>query len=258
MEIESQSKDAKDFCRKVMSWLWEITEQCLENVRDKVQTELKPSYTQNITELEHKIELLDSHATLQADLHTAINKAREELSTRLAKVEKWFYRQEAKPENFHITDHINMALDTIQKYSPDVNVKADGTAPTQEILFHADYSASMFDLLTIFLSNVFKYSRVEMVRPLLFDVILEDDDIMHLHIENNLPENTDEDELNKDIQSRISNEKLIQKEGGSGLAKAMNIVKYDFGDTRNDYTIIAKDGKCTTDVYIHLSNMIVS
>lgn len=258
MEIETQSKDAKDFCRKVMSWLWEITEQCLENVREKVQTDLKPSYTQNITDLENQIELLDSHATLQADLHTAINKAREELSTRIAKVEKWFYRQEAKPENFHITDHINMALDTIQKYMPDVNVKADGTAPTPEPLFHADYSASMFDLLTIFLSNVFKYSRVEMERPLLFDVLLEDDDIMHLHIENNLPENTDEDKLNEDIQSRISNDKLIQKEGGSGLAKAMNIVKYDFGDISNHYIILAKNGKCTTDVYIHLLNMIVS
>ena len=257
MDIEAESKDAKDFCRKVMAWLWEITEQNLEKVRERVQTELKPSYTQNITELENKIETLDSHATLQADLHTAINKAREELTTRLAKVEKWFYRQEAKPENFHLTDHINMALDTIQKYSPDVNVKPDGTAPVPGPLFHADYSASMFDLLTIFLSNVFKYSRVEMERPLLFDVILEEGDMMHMHIENNLPEDIDEDELNKDIQSRISDEKLIQKEGGSGLAKAMNIVKYDFGDTRNDYTIVAKDGKCTTDVYIHLSNMIV-
>lgn len=258
MDIEAQSKDAKDFCRKVMSWLWEITGECLEKVREKVQTELKPSYTQNITELENKIELLTSHATLQSDLHTAINKAREELTTRLAKVEKWFYRQEAKPENFHIADHMNMALDTIQKYSPDVRIKPDGVAPNPGPLFHADYSASMFDLLTIFLSNVFKYSRVEIERPLLFNVLLEEEDLMHMHIENNLPEDTDEDALNKDIQSRISNEKLIQKEGGSGLAKAMNIVKYDFGDTRNYYTIVAKVGKCITDVFIHLSNMIVN
>ena len=258
MEIEADSKDASDFCHKVMAWLWEITGQCLENVREMVQEELKPSYTQNITELENKIEQLDSHATLQADLHTAINKAREELTTRLAKVEKWFYRQEAKPENFRIADHINMALDTIQKYSPDVHVKPDGSCSIQETVFHADYSASMFDLLTIFLSNVFKYSRVEMERPLLFDVLQEEGDMMHMHIENNLPEDTDEVALNKDIQSRISNEKLIQKEGGSGLAKAMNIVKYDFGDIRNDYTIIAKDGKCITDVYIHLSNMVVA
>lgn len=257
MLIEQESKDAKDFCHKVMDWLWEITGQCLANVRERVQTELRPSYTQNIAELENKIEQLDSHATLQSDLHTAINKAREELSARLTKVEKWFFRQEAKPENFHLTDHINMALDTIQKYSPDVNVKPDGTAPVPGPLFHADYSASMFDLLTIFLSNVFKYSRDEIERPLLFDVILEDGDMMHMHIENNLPEDTDEAELNRDIQSRISNEKLIQKEGGSGLAKAMNIVKYDFGDIRNNYTIIARDGKCITDVYIHLSNMVV-
>jgi hypothetical protein len=80
---------------------------------------------------------------------------------------------------------------------------------------------------------------------------------MHLHIENNLPEETDEDALNTDFQSRLSNEKLIQKEGGSGLAKAMNIVKYDFGNQDNTYTIKASGGKCVTDVYIHLANMVV-
>lgn len=88
----------------------------------------------------------------------------------------------------------------------------------------------MFDLLTIFLCNMFKYSRVEIERPLLIDVLLEDDDLMHLHIENNLPEETDEEAMNRDFQNRLGNEKLIQREGGSGLAKAMNVVKYDFGN----------------------------
>ena len=258
LQIEGESRDAKEFCRKVMDWLWEITEKCLEDVREKVQSELKPSYTNNISLLENQIEPLNTHATLQADLHTAINKAREELTTRLAKVEKWFYRQEAKLEDFYLIDHINMAFDTIRNYSPDVHVKLNGTVPDPSPLFRAQYSASMFDLLTIFFSNVFKYSRVEMERPMLFDVILEDGDMMHMHLENNLPEDIDEDALNRDFQSRISNEKLIQKEGGSGLAKAMNIVKYDFGDTRNDYTIWARDGKCLTDIHIHLANMVIT
>lgn len=97
-------------------------------------------------------------------------------------------------------------------------------------MLHSNYSASMFDLLTIFLCNMFKYSRVEIERPLLIDVLLEDDDLMHLHIENNLPEETDEEAMNRDFQNRLGNEKLIQREGGSGLAKAMNVVKYDFGN----------------------------
>lgn len=258
LQFEGETKNADEFCRKVIDWLWEITEQCLVLVREKVQTVLKPSFTNNISQLEKNLEQIHSHATFRADMHNAINNAREELTTRIAKVENWFYRQEAKPEHFHITNHINMALDTIRNYSPDVNMKADGKAPSPEPLFHANYSASMFDLLTIFLSNVFKYSRVEMERPLLFDVLMEDGDMMHWHIENNLPENTDEDALNKDLQSRLSNEKLIQKEGGSGLAKAMNIVKYDFGNENNTYTIVASEGKCITDVYVNLANMVVT
>lgn len=257
LQFEGETHSAEEFCRRVMDWLWEITEDCLVAVREKVQSELKPSFTGNISMLEKSLEQIHTHTTFRADIHNAINKAREELTTRIAKVENWFYRQEAKPEHFHIADHMNMALDTIQKYSPDVRIKPDGVAPNPGPLFHADYSASMFDLLTIFLSNVFKYSRVEMERPLLFNVLLEEEDLMHMHIENNLPEDTDEDALNKDIQSRISNEKLIQKEGGSGLAKAMNIVKYDFGNQDNTYTIKASEGKCITDVYIHLANMVV-
>lgn len=257
LQFEGETQNVDEFCRKVMDWLWEITEKCLVAVREKVQTVLKPSFTNNILQLERSIEQIHTHTTLQADLHTAINNAREELATRIAKVENWFYRQEAKPEHFHITNHLNMALDTIRNYSPDVNMKPDGKVPVPEPLFHADYSASMFDLLTIFLSNVFKYSRVEMERPLLIDVLLEDNDMMHMHIENNLPEDTDEDTLNSDFQSCLSNEKLIQKEGGSGLAKAMNIVKYDFGNQNNTYTIVASQGKCITDVYVSLTNMVV-
>ena len=150
-----------------------------------------------------------------------------------------------------------MALDTIQNYSPDVNMKTSVNAPIHCPLLHADYSASMFYLLTIFLSNAFKYSRVEMERPLFFDVVLEECGIMHLHIENTLPEDVEEDILNRDFQSRLSNENLIQKEGGSGLAKAMNIVKYDFGNENNTYTIVAQKGKCIMDVYINLTNMVV-
>ena len=257
LQFEGETHNAEEFYRKVMGWLWEITEQCLVSVRERVQNQLKPSFNNNILQLERSLGQIHNHTTLQADLHTAINNAREELTTRIAKVENWFYRQEAKPEHFHISDHLNMALDTIQNYSPDVHIKPDGKAPVPGPLFHSDYSASMFDLLTIFMSNVFKYSRNERERPLLFDVLLEEADIMHMHIVNNLPEETDEEAINRDFQTRLSNEKLIQKEGGSGLAKAMNIVKYDFGNQDNTYTIVARDGKCITDVYIHLTNMIV-
>ena len=258
MTFESQSANAQEFCRKVMDWLWEITEQCLETIRDRVQNELRPTFTSNIEYLESCVERINTHDALREDLLTAINKAREELNSSLVKVEKWFYRQEAKFEDFKLSDHAHMAFDTADKYTSGVRVNMSVDLPKEEPVFKAQYSASMFDLLTIYFNNIFKYSFDEYERPVTFRATLEPDDIMHMYLENKLKKDTDEDKLNAKFQSLINEEAMIQKEHGSGLAKAMNIVKYDFGNPDNTYTIAARDGKCITDIYIHLSNMIVN
>lgn len=257
MEYEGSSKDAHEFCHKVMEWLWEITEQCLENVRDRVQNELKPSYTGNISLLEQSLEQIHTHTTFQADIHNAINKAREELTTCLAKVEKWFYRQEAKPEDFRLSDYAKMAFDTTDKYSTDVSVNMNVSMPTVEPLFKAQYSASMFDLLLIFFKNMFNYSFNEPERPVTFHVNIEEGNVMHWYLENKLRQDSDEEALNRLFQERIGDENRIQKEGGSGLVKAMNIIRFDFGEPKNYYKIVASEGKCCIDVYINLTNMTV-
>lgn len=254
--IESKAADAQDFCKQVMAWLWEITESCLENIREKVQNELRPLFTSNIDTLEHSVEQINTHDTLREDLLTAINKAREELNTRIVKIEKWFFRQEAKLEDFRLSDHVKMAFDTTKKYSPDVNVALNVTLPDNEPLFKAQFSASMFDLLLIFLSNIFKYSYEEYTRPVVFQVLVDDNAKMHMHIENKLRDGINEDDQNKVFRRLVNEEVMIQKESGSGLAKAMNIIKYDFGTPENSYSIEAVNGKCITDVYIRLTNMV--
>lgn len=252
-----KAANAQDFCHRVMDWLWEITEQCLAAVRERVQNELKPSFTYNISLLEQSLEQITSHTTFRADIHNAINKAREELTTRLVKVEKWFYRQEAKPEDFRLSDYAKMAFDTTDKYSTEINVNMNVSMPTNEPLFKAQYSASMFDLLLIFFKNMFNYSYEEFERPAKFHVDIDTSNMMHWSLENKLRKDTDEDTLNRLFQERIGDEKRIQKEGGSGLVKAMNIIRFDFGEPRNYYKIVASGGKCLIDVYINITGMVV-
>ena len=256
-QFVAETDNVQDFCQIVINWLWEITEQCLETVRNRVQTDLRPSFIDNIEKLERNIEQIQQHTTFHADMHTAINKAREELAARIAKVEKWFYRQEAKLEDFRLSDHVKMAFDTVGKYSPDVLMRLDFSIPQTEPTFSYQYSASMFDLLVIFFSNMFKYSFEERERPILFNVVIAPDDVMHIHLENKLRAGTDEEALNNDFQERIEDEQMLQKERGSGLVKAMNIIRYDFGDQSNTYTIVASEGKCITDIFIHFTEMII-
>ncbi len=256
MHLEAESANVQEFCQKVMEWLWQITEQCLETIRDRVQNELRPSFISNIDSLESCVERINTHDSLRADMLTAINNAREELNSRLVKVEKWFYRQEAKMEDFRLSDHAKMAFDTTDKYATEVIVSMNVDIPPIEPQFKAQYSASMFDLLLIFFSNIFKYSFEEYKRPVIFQVTFEEGDIMHIHMENKLRASVNEEEENRKFSCLINEEAMIQKEHGSGLAKAMNIVKYDFGNPENTYTIVAREGKCYTDVFIHLTNMV--
>ncbi len=50
----------------------------------------------------------------------------------------------------------------------------------------------------------------------------------------------------------------LQQEGGSGLVKAMTIVKYDFGNTNNTFTIRATDGKCIVGILFNIKDMLAS
>lgn len=255
LELEVGCDDPKVFCRKVIDYLWEITEQRLEHVRSKVKNELTTDFSKLLQTLERETNDFSTYPQLQQDLNTRVNKAREDITAELNKVEKWFYRQKTKFEDFRLESHIDLSIDAIHKYMPEVVYKFKVNPDKDNTLIRAEYSASMFDMLTIFLNNMFQYSRRENQRRFEIDTWVDDNRIQHIHLENDLPENANEDQLNKIFQERISDVALLQKEGGSGLVKAMNIIKYDFGDDKNTFSIIAKDGKCMIDISFNLKVM---
>ena len=255
--IDKESSSAEDFCNRVMEYLWQITEKCLTEIRRKIHDELRPTFITYIRDLQNHICSLSSHQHLKHELDSTINNALEELSGRLAKVEKWFNRQTAKFEDFQLEDHINMAINTIGNYTGvDYELKANLRNARHYLL--AEYNPSMFDLLTILFNNMLQYSKPESIRHLNIDTAILPGNVQHLHFENALPDGTDENELNHIFENRLKSINSLQSEGGSGLIKALNIVKYDFGNPSNTFDIVAQDGKCLVDVKFNLDNMLVN
>lgn len=255
--IDKESSSAEDFCNRVMEYLWQITEKCLTEIRRKIHDELRPTFITYIRDLQDHICSLSSHQHLKHELDSTINNALEELSGRLAKVEKWFNRQTAKFEDFQLEDHINMAINTIGNYTGvDYELKANLRNARHYLL--AEYNPSMFDLLTILFNNMLQYSKPESIRHLNIDTAILPGNVQHLHFENALPDGTDENELNHIFENRLKSINSLQSEGGSGLIKALNIVKYDFGNPSNTFDIVAQDGKCLVDVKFNLDNMLVN
>lgn len=257
LHIESTASGVEDFCRQVMKYLWEITEQRLEKIRGKVKNELAPSMFALLTDFESSIQSLSTVPELYKQLNSTINKAREELTAKSAKVEKWFYRQATKYDDFLLDNHMQMAMESAVKYVPELNEKGNDMSLNIKLHIRSEYSASMFDLFTIFFSNMLKYCKKE--HAFTFGIIptVKDRHILHLHLVNDLPNETDEAKLNNIFYERLQDKCRLQKEKGSGLVKAMNILQFEFGDQNNYFTIEAKEGKCHTNIYFNLSEMLV-
>ena len=258
MDIYHKTDNAESFCRQTMAYLWDITESCLDRIRDKVQTQLRPQFFNHLQILQADIDSLTHVTQLHQDFISNINNAREELTTKLTKVENWFHRQETKYEDFRLEDHIQMAMRTAMEYYSIDQVNLQGEQNQSGLVLMSQYNASMFDLLSIFFSNMLRHCKPEPVPQFVIKATLTEDNIQHLHFENQLCIDTDEKKLNKRFSELIVSDDKLQKEGGSGLVKALNIVRYDFGDIHNNITIRAEQGRCITDIHFNLTNMLVS
>jgi len=256
VEIETRTADADGFCREVFKYLWEITERNLEAIRGKVRDELNKQMFSLLTELETSVSQLTSVPMLPRELRSNINKARENLTGKLAKVEKWFYRQETKYDDFLLDDHMQMAMDAAIKYMPDLRTDGCRLSLKTKLHIRSEYSAFIFDLFSIFFTNMLKYCKKNDEFSFGIDAEISTGKILHLRLVNDLPDGTDEETLNCTFTERMNDQNRLQKEKGSGLVKAANILKYELGNMNNHYDIRAKDGKCITDIYISLNDIL--
>lgn len=257
MDIESKTQDRESFCKSVMTYLWEITEKRLEIIRERITDQLKPDIFRYLQTLELCIDSLSGHNTLTADLKTAINNARAALTNKLTKVENWFHRQETKFEDFDIENHIRMTMEQAARYYSDVQFEMNVKMVSLPAQIRSEYSSSMFDLFFIFLTNMLKYSKETNQRIFQINSQMLNDDIIKISLINDLQSNIQENELNHLFEKKMNDIAKLQQEGGSGLVKAMTIVKYDFGNTSNTFTIKAIEGKCVVNVLFNIKDMLV-
>lgn len=258
MEIESKTHDRESFCKGVIAYLWEITEARLETTRARISKELKPGIFNHLQTLEQCFDSLSGHDTLSADLKTAINNARAALTNKLTKVENWFYRQETKFEDFDIESHIRMTMEQAARYYQDIPVRMDMNTVSLPTQIRSEYSSSMFDLFFIFLTNMLRYSKNTNPRIFQISSQMMDEDIIKISLINDLQDKIQEDSLNHIFEEKMNDVAKLQQEGGSGLVKAMTIVKYDFGNTNNTFTIRATEGKCVVEILFNIKDMLVN
>lgn len=247
------TEDFESFCYAIIKYLWEVTNKSLKNIRNLISQDLKMKFNA----------ILDNFASetigiggqqIQNDLNTAINNARTEVNLHLNKIERWFYLQDCKFDDFTFETHLKIVWKLICETHPSIPCELHCNDDMPTTLISGEYGIHLSDLLHIFFANMMNHSKKEGTRHFLLNA-KQDANILHLHFENSF--DGDVERTNKKIHELLQSYERLQKEGGSGLVKARKIVKYDFGDINNEVVMVVNKTKCLADISINMEKLCV-
>ncbi|MCM1141159.1 MAG: hypothetical protein NC453_21545 [Muribaculum sp.] len=242
----------EDFIKRVIDSLWGMTEKCLARIRDNFDND----FIQNISE--HLMTLNDmqikSNERFYTDFKECINTAHLNLEHKRVKIGYWFHIQDVRIENYKLIDFINLTWATCKRYHPAqfANLKKNGNANLNQILLGST-RIHLSDVFRIVFTNMFLYSKRNIVLDFLLTINEDDDDNLIFQFSNEIDCN--EDELNTRLGLLINSSENLQKEGGTGLVKIQKIIKYDFGFESNHIDVKAENGIFTTAITINMTSL---
>lgn len=240
------------FCMHLINHLWEITNKSLLNIRKMIDEPFKKEFHQVIDAFQKETSLIGNE-DMQRDFATAIANVRSGVNSHLHKIERWFYIQDCKFDDFVFGSQLQIVWNLICKTHPSVKceLKFNKDELPQNVI-SGEYCIHICDLLHIFFANMLKHSKKEYIRHFEMKTSVVKD-YLYLHFENEFE--GDEIRVNNNILTLLNSYEKLQKEGGSGLVKARKIVKYDLGDIDNEVDVKVVEGKCYTKVKINLQRI---
>lgn len=247
------TNDFESFCYAIITYLWEVTNKNLKNIRDLIGGELKTKFNEILDKLSTDTCGLGNDS-MKNDFSNAINNARTSVNLQLNKIERWFYLQDCKFDDFSFETHLRIVWNLICDTHPSVKCELECNNDIPTDLISGEYGIHLSDLLHIFFSNMINHSKKEGTRHFLMNA-KKQDNILHIHFENDF--DGDVNYTNKKIRELLQSYDRLQKEGGSGLVKARKIVKYDLGDLNNEVNMVVVKNKCMADITINMSKLCV-
>lgn len=247
----TKTEDYDHFCMFIMEYLLKMANGSLMSIRNEINTNLKNSFNRLVDNLSQDIQIFSERHFFD-DLNNAVNSARTDTVKKIAHIEKWFYLQDAKFEDFSLVDQMRAVWQITSKMYPNIKVKLEPISPNEDIIIKSMYVIHISDMLTIFYNNMFSYSKVESQRPFKIEMAVDGDNV-RISFENNIDE--DEDILNERFKEMLQLDSRLQMEGRSGLVKVKKIIQAELGNEHNQLEIFAKEWKCKATVVINLKDI---
>lgn len=250
----TKTNNYNDFCLILMEYMLKMANCSLANIRNEINNNLTRTFNNLVVNLAQDIQIFsDRH--FYDDLSSAVNSARVETVKKMAHIEKWFYLQDAKFEDFSLVKQMQAVWQVTSKMYPNINENLEFVIDSNvDVMIKSVYVIHISDMLTIFYNNMFSYSKVENLRY--FKIELEKkDNVAILSFENKI--NDDEDSLNARFQEMLKLDGRLQMEGRSGLVKVKKIIKDELGCKQNSLDIKAENSICRATVTIRLNDICV-
>ena len=253
IQADANSNNFEEFCFYVMEILLQHTGTSLDRIRDYVRQDFSQILDDILLNFEKTLDDYEKIPNFYADIKSSVQHVRDALNTTMPRIESWFRLQEAHFEDFYLDENMSVVWNIIRRSYSNINVHVEDNIDDE---LHQKIAAAFCmpfgDMLTIIFSNMFQHSLKERTRQFIIAGNVEDG-IAHLHFENKI--DGKEEELNKRLKEKLTDNSRLQKEGGSGISKVKQILHYDLRCADNGIDMSAKDGMCSTDVYINLDSI---
>lgn len=236
------ASDYPDFAKLVVNWLWRRTETNLEEIREKLDSEVRSPMLRIADDLSRSIEQISGDFFENGELSDSLNRAKSALNAAVDTVKAWFVRSRgAIPTSFESVVPVEIA-----RLSSQVRLL---THEDDTGFFYKGIALSYFvDFLFVLLDNCVSKSGLD-ADVQVNTSFVADGESLHITVRNNCIPVVDVDWANEELQfyrdhygKESYSLRAAQGEGGSGFFKVWKALTKDlelahqiwFGYTSDD------------------------
>jgi hypothetical protein len=242
--IAIKTENFEEFVDGIFKVLWQRTDENLEFIREKIQSDILNQFNSYFDELERQI-ITQLGEQNSEPIRKSIKDCSTEIQTVIQKISRWFKRSEIKAADFKLSELINIVAEYTSKSSWQKRLHL-----TREINFDCnlkgEYKTHFADLIRIFLENIIKHSNEnDFNLNCKISSELEQGKILKITIQNDITDKNSISELKSVWQGNSLDIEKLLSEGKSGYHKAFKILTSDLRCLKNEClkTSITEDEK---------------
>lgn len=246
-----ETKDYQEFIRKIIEILWDRTDSNLENIRLKIQNDVKNSFNEALSICSSELKRKLPYSSIP-DVYTNITTCSTEVQNTIDRIAGWFNRSGSQTSDFNFTKVINIVIEKIRHSTRHLNL---GLTIDNDITLKGEYYSHIADLFRIFLDNALSHS-IQSISEINSEIDIKIlDNWAHIKIINENPDPEKIGDISKQNDQKL-NVKKISSEDKSGLHKASKIIKSDLKFEGNECTrSIDDNGRYCVYMKINIENL---